>query len=155
MNLIKVIFCILCLIFSINLANANLYDNTENILKRELETHSLVVIKDGYVNWYDGRGIKPLLNYLKTGNFENAYVGDKKIGKASALLLVYGKAKRVYTPIISRPAIEVFEKYNVNYTTEQIVDNILNRSKTGLCPMEKKVKNIDSPEKAFKVLNKR
>ena len=126
---------------------------SQKTLRKYLTEHSLVVVKDNKTTFYEGRGIKPLINYLKENNFENAYVADKRIGKASALLLVYGKARQVYTPVISKPAVKVFEDNNVKYTADEVVENIKNQSGTDLCPMEKKVMNINSPQEAYELFS--
>ena len=125
----------------------------ENIDKY-LIGHSLAVVEGQNVKFYEGRGIKPLVNYLDKNDFKGACVADKAIGKASALLLVYGGAKNVYTPLISRGAVEVFEANNVNFKAQKTVDNILNRRGDDLCPMEKAVLDIDNPKKAYKTLKK-
>ena len=126
----------------------------QKTLRKYLTELSLVVVKDNKTTFYEGRGIKPLINYLKENDFENAYVADKRIGKASALLLVYGKVRQVYTPVISKPAVKVFEDNNVKYRADEIVENIKNQSGTDLCPMEKKVMNIDSPQEAYELFSK-
>ncbi len=149
------LLCGLAVILAFNSAQAKKND-TEKVLREELKTHSLVVIEDNKMSCYEGRGISPLLRYLESGStFENAtIVGDKKIGRASALLLVYGKVKKVYTPVISKPAIEVFKAFHVKYSADEVVDNIMNQTQTDLCPMEKKVQNVDSPEKAYEIFKK-
>ena len=134
-------------------AYAGIFGPSENELRNYLKEHSLVVVKDGKTNFYEGRGIKPLINYLRNDNFKNAYVADKRIGKASALLLVYGQVKKVYTPVISKPAIKVFEDNNVKYSADEVVENIKNNTGTDLCPMEKRVQNIDSPEQAYEIFS--
>ena len=65
--------------------------------------------------------------------------------------MVYGKVKQVHTDIIAKDAITVFEKYKVKYSYNKVVDYILNVKKDGLCPMEQKVKDIDSPKEAYKI----
>ena len=35
---------------------------------------------------------------------------------------------------------------------DKIVDNILNQTQTDLCPMEKKVKGVTSPDDAYELL---
>lgn len=119
-----------------------------------LKEHTLVMEKDGVVSTFDQRGIKPLLKQLKQGNFENAFLADRIIGKAAALLYVYGKVKKVYTPTISKPAIQVFEEYGIDYTADQVIENIKNREKTGLCPMETKVLFTSDPVEAYKIFSK-
>lgn len=152
-NFIKSIFLtgfvfILCL----NRAESKEFQTTEVQMRNFLAVQSLVVEKGSDIHFYEGKGIKPVIRYLEHNNFRKAYVGDRCIGKASALLLVYGNAKRVYTPLISKSAIKVFEDHKVKYSADVVVDNIKNADGTDLCPMEKKVQDIDSPKKAYKLL---
>ncbi len=148
----NIVFGALTFALIFNCAYAKKLSSTEKILKEQLQNHSLVVIKDNKMICLDGKGISPILRYLENDNFENAAVGDKKIGRASALLLVHGKVKQVYTPVISKPAIEVLKAFHVDYTAEKVVDNILNQTQTDLCPMEKKVKDVNSPDEAYELL---
>jgi hypothetical protein len=85
---------------------------------------------------------------------KDAIAIDKVIGKAAALLMVYGKVKRVHTNIIAKDAIPIFEKYKVEYSYNEVVDHIQNMKKDGLCPMEQKVLNVNSPKKAYKIFTK-
>lgn len=151
-NFIKSLFLGLCgTIFIADSANAGVLKPSKNKMDKLLQKHSLVVYKNFKISFFDGRGISPLMQYLENDDFSGAYVADKRIGKASALLLAYGNVKEVYTPVISKPAIEVFKKQNITFFAVKIVDNILNRDLTDLCPMEKKVKNIDDPKKAYEL----
>lgn len=129
-------------------------DFTIEELALKLEEHSLLVYKDGNITFQDERGIQPLLIQIKKKGLKNAVVIDKVIGKAAALLIVYGKVKQVHTNIIAKDAIKVFEKYKIKYSYNEIVDHIQNMKKDGLCPMEQKVLNIDSPKKAYKIFAK-
>ena len=155
-NFIKTSVSVLLVILAVSFSNSIIACEQQNkeIAKQQLNTHSLVVVKDGRTSVYDGRGIKPVVDYLEKDNFDGAFVADKVIGKASALLLVYGKVQEVYTPVISKPAVKVFEDNNVKYSADKIVDNIINRTGTDLCPMEKKVQNIDNPKRAYKLFRK-
>ncbi len=155
-NFIKTSVSVLLVILAVSFSNSVTACEQQNkeIAKQQLNTHSLVVVKDGRTSVYDGRGIKPVVDYLEKDNFDGAFVADKVIGKASALLLVYGKVQEVYTPVISKPAVKVFEDNNVKYSADKIVDNIINRTGTDLCPMEKKVQNIDNPKRAYKLFRK-
>ena len=122
--------------------------------KELLKEHTLVMEKDGVITTFDQRGIQPLLKQLEQGTFENAFVADRIIGKAAALLYVYGKVQKVYTPIISKPAIQVFEEYGVDYTADQVIENIKNRKNDGLCPMEMKVLFVSEPAEAYQIFKK-
>ena len=112
------------------------------------------LFKKGKISFQDEHGIQPLLIQIKKKGLKNAIAVDKVIGKAAALLMVYGKVKQVHTNIIAKDAITVFEKYKVKYSYNEIVDYIQNVKKDGLCPMEQKVLNVNSPKKAYKIFTK-
>ena len=135
-----------------DIESKNIFDIAELSLK--LENHSLLVYKDKKISYQDEHGIKPLLIQIKKKGLKDAIVVDKLVGKAAALLMVYGGVKQVHTNIIAKDAMIVFEKYNIKYSANEIVEYIQNRTKDGLCPMEEKVKNIDKPKKAYKIFKK-
>lgn len=128
-------------------------DDIKNLAKN----HALVVAyDDGTVRTYDDSGIKPLFRHIAGyGDFKGSYVFDKVTGKASALVLAYGGASRLYTGVLSKEAVPVLEKYNIEYTADKIVDNIINASGDDTCPMEKSVVNTDNPEEAYKLLKEK
>ena len=63
--------------------------------------------------------------------------------------------KEVYADIISSHALDVFEKYKVKAYYGNLVEYIINRDKTGMCPMEKAVLEADEPNMAYDVLKKK
>ena len=130
-------------------------DFTIEELALKLGDHSLLVYKDGNITFQDEHGIQPLLIQIKKKGLKDAVAVDKVIGKAAALLMVYGKVKQVHTNIIAKDAIPVFEKYKVEYSYNEVVDYIQNNKKDGLCPMEQKVLNVNSPKKAYKIFTKK
>lgn len=99
-------------------------------------------------------GIKPVLDRVKEDiyYFEDLEVADKAIGKASAMLLVLSKVKKVDTILISKAGKEILDKYNIPYTFEKTCEYIINRTGDDMCPMEKMVKDIDDLDLAFEVL---
>lgn len=103
------------------------------------------------------RGISPLLSWLSadSGALRDAYVADKVIGKAAALLMVYGGVAQVYAAVISRPAADCFDKNGIQYVYDKKVEYIINRTGDGLCPMEQCCLDIDSPETAYTVLKEK
>lgn len=127
--------------------------NVEEMMK-SLDGHSLAVYKDGKISYQDEHGIEPLLIQIEKNGLDGATAVDRIIGKAAALLMVYGKVKEVHTKVIAEPAIKVFNKYKVKYTAQEVVSHIENKTKTGLCPMEQKCLDIDSPEKAYEVFKR-
>lgn len=97
------------------------------------------------------RGIKPLLMWIAEDKtfFKGKNIADKVIGKAAALLFVYGGAEKVHAIVMSSHALSVFKTYGVKVTYDHLTDYIVNRDKTGMCPMESRVLNIESPEEAY------
>ncbi len=125
------------------------------LAKRALscENATLAIVKDGMVQCFVERGIAPLTVQLKKDRSAlcGFSVADKVIGKAAALLMVYGRVKCVYAAVASAPALEVFHKYGIEIECGRVVARIENRTKTGLCPMESKAMPLSTPEEAIKV----
>lgn len=113
------------------------------------------VIKAEKVWQSDWPGLRPLMNWLDNEPeiLEGSYVIDKVVGKASALLLVYGKAVRVYGKTMSKAADEILTRYGIEHTWDVMVDFIENNTRTDMCPMEKKVVDIDDPAEAYKTFH--
>ena len=82
-----------------------------------------------------------------------ASAADKVIGKAAALLFVYGGIRQVYAGVISTPALEVFQQYGVVCEYGTLVDRIQNRKGDGLCPMETRAMTLTLPEEAYEVFH--
>ena len=99
-------------------------------------------------------GIKPLLLWLKEDidYFKDKVVADKVIGKAAAMLLIKGKVKELYATIISEHACSVLESNNIPYSFDKKVPYIINRTKTGMCPMESAVLDTDDIDNAYDIL---
>lgn len=132
-------------------------DKNLNYIKEILlkENHTIVILKkDASVITSDDRGVSPLIKLLKEDKLQlqDSIIADKVIGKAAALLMIYGNVKEVYTPIISSPAIKIFNINNVKIYYDKEVDRIINRKGDGLCPMETLCLDIDNPEEAFEVI---
>lgn len=125
--------------------------------------YACVVCGENFLYTSHERGVKPLLDPLDEGqSFEGFFAADRVVGKAAACLYVLLRIKEVHADIISRRALGVFEKYAVPVYYRELVDAIENRTKTGLCPMETAVWDIENPEdapaaikEALKKLNQR
>jgi hypothetical protein len=81
---------------------------------------------------------------------ESASVADRVAGKAIALLCVYAKVKEVYAEILSKKAKAVFEENRISYEFEELVDNVLDLNKSGVCPFEKASDGISDPKDAYR-----
>ena len=133
-------------------------DKNLNYIKEILlkENHTIVILKkNASVITSDDRGVSPLIKLLKEDKLQlqDSIIADKVIGKAAAMLMIYGGVKEVYTPIISSPAIKIFNIVNVKINYDKEVDRIINRKGDGLCPMETLCLDIDNPKEAFEVIS--
>ena len=116
-------------------------------------TISLAVIKKNeIVHTEYGRGVSPLLKIYKTQPdiLKNAFVVDKIIGKAAAIILVSGGVSRAYGLIMSAAGREYLEKHGILAEYAELVDIISNRDGTDMCPIEKSVVDIDSAPEGLK-----
>jgi hypothetical protein len=81
---------------------------------------------------------------------EGASLADRVVGKAIALLCVYAKIKEVYAEVLSKKAKIVFEQNGVNHKWKELVDNVLDLNKSGMCPFEKAAESIVDPKDSYK-----
>jgi len=112
--------------------------------------YTCVLCRDGLVLTDKRRGIRPLLELQRSGqDLLGACAADKAIGKAAAFLYLLMGVAAVYAPIISTPAISVLEQAGIAVYYDLEVPAIQNRSRSGLCPMETAVRDIDTPQAAL------
>lgn len=127
--------------------------------KRRLlnSNHTFVCINEDTVFTSEKQGIAPIMELLhKDENLlKGAYIADRVIGKAAALLLIKGEIKELYADIISEHAMLVLENSKIIVSYGKLVPYIENRKKDGMCPMEETVLNIESPEEAYVKLNEK
>jgi len=110
----------------------------------EANRAAVVVVKDGVICASgNGRGLSPLLQLCDRGpeDVKDAWVVDKVIGKAAAAVCVTFGAKRVHAVLMCEPAQELLKEHGIAFSADQVVPQILNRDKSGLCPLEMSVKD--------------
>lgn len=124
--------------------------------KEMLKDNSLALVKNEKVYLSDLKGVKPLLDFLKNNvDLEGFSLADKVIGKGVAFLILKAKIKNVYTRIISKPALDLLIKNDIEVYYDLLVENIINRTKTDLCPIEKVVLEVNDVDIAYqKIINK-
>ena len=127
--------------------NANL-NRAKNLLGGEV---SLALVGEKGELTFKERGVRALLS-IQNGTLAGASVADKVVGKAAAMLFVRGGIKEVYAEIISEPALEVFKRHGVPCAFGELVKNIINRTNTGICPMEQAVLDENDIERAYEIL---
>ena len=80
---------------------------------------------------------------------EGASVADRVVGKAISLLCVYAGIREVYAEVLSRKAKAVFEENEIPCEWKELVDDILDLNRSGVCPFEKAAADISDPERAY------
>ncbi len=101
-------------------------------------------------------GIKPILDVINSGIDASGCIAiDKIVGKAAALLYIYMGVSKVYAEVMSKAAEEILKAEGIVYEYETLVEKIINRRGDDICPMEKAVIGIDTPEKALKAVSRR
>ncbi|MEB3428970.1 DUF1893 domain-containing protein [Citroniella saccharovorans] len=106
----------------------------------EKEKLSLVFVKDGKIIFKsDKKGIRPILEAYneKKDLLKDSFLADKVVGRAALSFIEELGVKSFYTEIISREVIDYLKNKDIAYFYDEVVDKILNRDKTDLCPMEK------------------
>lgn len=114
---------------------------------------TLAAVKENETITSRERGVKPLLRLIDEGKTLEGYsAADKVVGAAAAYLYVLLGAKELYANVISRRAVEVMEKYGITIEYDTLAEAIINRSGTGICPMETAVSQAVSPENALELI---
>ena len=123
------------------------------IAKDSLSGHSIALVKDGEILTDDKRGIAPMLGFMsEKRNLCGYSVADKIVGKAAASLFVLAGIKEAYAEIVSKCAKDYLQEHSVRFSYGLLVDKIINRRGTGICPMEEAVSNISAPEKCLEAI---
>lgn len=100
---------------------------------------------------FDGRGISDLYRLLHENPdvLQGAQLADKVVGKGAAALMALGKVKEVYAEVISEPALSLLEGESIRTTYGKLVPHIINREGTGLCPVEARCMNCQTPKECL------
>lgn len=120
----------------------------------------LIKKKAALVLWQEGQepfisydsGLRPLFLVLEQGNWQNAFLADKVIGKAAAFLAVKAEVKGIYTPVISDEALIFLQQQQLLLKYDQVVPYILNASREKPCGMEKLLKGPCSLEQGYQLI---
>lgn len=102
----------------------------------------------------EGTGVRPLVRALDEDPelLRGSVVVDKIVGKAAAMLAVLGGAAGVYGLTMSAAARDYLAARGVPAEWETLTERIINRTGTGLCPMETAVLDIDDPAEGLAAL---
>ena len=119
---------------------------------------SIVVVSYGKI-WKKkkGEGIKSILEVFEEmgEDIHRSVIGDRILGRASALLCRYVKAQGVYSPQGTKTGIALLIMGGVPCQVDELIPLIINRNGNGLCPFEEMLKDVDSPDEAYKILKEK
>jgi len=116
-----------------------------------------VVARDGkIVLQLEGRGVKPIVDAINADPqvFAGAAVADKIVGRAAAAVYVVGGAKTVYAKVMSQGAKTLLESHGVRAEAGEFVARIINRERTGECPMEQATAGMEDVQQILDTLRK-
>lgn len=120
------------------------------------EDISIVVIKNQDVlEKKKGLGIRPILEIVDEmgEKIEGCIIGDRILGRASSLLCRYAKVGGVYSPQGTKTAIALLIMGGIPCQVDRLIPKIMNRDGDGSCPFEKLLKDVVSPDEAYKLIN--
>ncbi len=99
------------------------------------------------------RGVTPLIVWLDSNTDMMGYsVADKVVGKGAALLYCLLGVRRVYGRVMSVAAMKVLRSNGIEATWGALAESIMNRKKTGNCPIEAATASVDDPAEALEVI---
>ena len=122
------------------------------------EDISLVVVKYGKI-WRKkkGNGVRTILETIvEMGeDINGSVIGEKILGKASALLCRYAKVSGVYSPQGTKTAIALLIMGGVPCQVDKMIPFIQKRNGSDLSIFEKILANVNSPEEAYTILKEK
>jgi len=97
-----------------------------------------------------GKGVRPLFEAVDSSldDLLNSTVGDRMVGRASALLCLYAHVTCVYAYRATQEAIQLLQNHDVEVLVGETIERISGRDGTG-CIFEKMLADINDPEIAF------
>jgi len=125
-----------------------------------LKTHddSIVAVnKQKIIDTKKGEGVRPFLELIRDIKFplSACVIGDRILGKASALLCCYVNARGVYAPQGTKTAIATLVVSGIPAQLDTMVSHITNRAGDGLCPFEALLATVDDPARAYDLLQEK
>lgn len=122
------------------------------------EDCSVVIVKYNKI-WkkIKGDGVKPILQAIEEmgEDIYDSVIGDKILGKASALLCRYAKASGVYSPQGTKTAIALLIMGGIPCQIDKMIPFIQNKAGDNICPFEKMLSDVDSPDEAYRILKEK
>ncbi|MGN0136588.1 DUF1893 domain-containing protein [Anaerotignum sp.] len=115
------------------------------------------VLANGDLVTSEKKGIAPMMALLQKEEtaLQGACVADRVIGRAAALLMEKAGVTAAFGTVVSTHALKAFRDSSIAFSYDKEVEYIINRAKTGMCPMEETVLKIEDPEEAYAALKRK
>ena len=117
---------------------------------------AFIVINNGQIIGTSvGKGVVDLLALVESqaAKLTGASLADKLVGKAVAAMVCHVGIKAVYTPVISRAALEMLRQHNIRPEYDELVPMILSRDGVMRGPLEQLLLEINDPAQAVAVVS--
>ena len=116
--------------------------------------YSCVVRHGDETRTFSRRGVADLYDLYRTDRdfLQGAWLADKVVGKGAAALMVLGGVARMWTRVISTPALSLLRNGGVEVAFAEEVPCIINRTRTGRCPLETLCDMSDNPAALYPVI---
>lgn len=116
--------------------------------------HSLAIENNGTTYVFDGKGVADLFRiYMETPHIlSGASVADKVVGKGAAALMAAGGVAALHALVVSKGAIRLLEGTGIDVSYDNLVEAIVNRAGTGLCPVETLCRDCRTPQECVPLI---
>lgn len=118
------------------------------MFKPNFKKYSLILVKGNKIIFSSNKsGLSPLVECVREyrGKLEGCVLYDRVIGLAAARLIVYSKIIfKVVSRVSSKAAKNLLDGNKIELIAANIVDNILTKNRSNICPMELKAKKMNN-----------
>ena len=125
----------------------------KEMLRRE-DMRGVVRSADGRLREFRRQGVIDLFQLLSNepAFLQGASMADRVVGRGAALLMVKGGVKEVFAFVLSQPALDVLRQAGITISYDTLQPNIINRTGTDICPVEKLTADTTDPDEAFRLI---
>lgn len=123
------------------------------MLQRD-DVRGVVRSANGMLRVFHRQGVTDLFEQLshEPQILEGASLADRVIGRGAALLMVKGGVREVFAYVISQPALDILREADIPTSFATLQPNIINRTGTDICPIEKLTAATTDPDEAYRLI---
>ena len=123
------------------------------VLIKQLDENNLscIIRNKEVTKTFTQRGVFDLHDLVAKNDeiLKGGYIADKIVGKGAASMMVKGGIKALRTHVISQSALDLLKQHNITVHYDTVVETINNRSNTGMCPVETRVKDCTTIDECW------